>query len=405
MKSFLKYISAATVTLSFTCLYAEDVGTSQEISFPSGFETPAPKKPVEVAFSTFTGKVKGNKVRLRIQPDIESYVIQELQKDDLFLVVGDSGSFWAVEPPENVKAYVFSGFIFDGVVEGNRVNVRLEPDLEAPVIGHLQTGDKVHGAPSEINKKWYEITPPANTRFYIAKEYVDKVGGADFKAQYVKKQKTVDQLLESTNLLAKAELQKSYEHMDVERLQHTYNSIIQDYHDFPSYVEKAKEALTSLQDAYLQKKIAFLESKASKAPQESKKEQAKAAEEEVISLNDSEIGSLDRITDRMKIWEPVEEALFLSSAYLNHQKDIREFYEEQKQSAVTLTGIVEPYNGPIKGKPGSFILRSDDLPVAYIYSTLVNLDSYVGKRVSIVGSSRDNNNFAFPAYFVLSLEQ
>ena len=57
-----------------------------------------------------------------------------------------------------------------------------------------------------------------------------------------------------------------------------------------------------------------------------------------------------------------------------------------------------------EAKPGDFVLRDGDLPIGYLYSTQVNLDSLVGKRATLIVTPRPNNNFAFPAYYVLSVE-
>ncbi len=109
-------------------------------------------------------------------------------------------------------------------------------------------------------------------------------------------------------------------------------------------------------------------------------------------------------TDRMKLWEPLEENSYLSWATAHDDRSIDEFYEEQKQNSAVITGIIETYTAPIKRKPGDFILRDKDLPVAYLYSTHVNLADLVGKKVTLLASPRNNNNFAFPAYYVLSVE-
>ncbi|MEK7339256.1 MAG: hypothetical protein AABZ92_00910, partial [Verrucomicrobiota bacterium] len=58
----------------------------------------------------------------------------------------------------------------------------------------------------------------------------------------------------------------------------------------------------------------------------------------------------------------------------------------------------------VKNKPGDFILRDKDIPLAYVYSTVVNLQDLVGKRVSLIATPRPNNNFAFPSYFVLDVK-
>ncbi|MFI5334636.1 MAG: SH3 domain-containing protein, partial [Chlamydiales bacterium] len=358
--------------------------------------TPAPVKIAisEKAVSPFTGKVKGKKVRLRLKADMDSHVIRELEKNELVTVVGEKGDFWAVQAPTGIKAYVFRSFILDNVVEGNRVNVRLEPNTEAPVISHLNMGDKVQGVVCSANNKWLEIAAPERTHFYVAKEYLEKVGGPEIKLQAEKRRVNAEQLLEAANLLSKTELRKSLDEMDIDRVSHSYKTIISDYVDFPEYVEKAKELLASTQEAYVQKRLEMGESKGT----------SHALNRNVQKQDAPQDASLHQISDRMKMWEPMEEAMFLSWAHLNEEKTLEQFYEEQKLAAVPITGIVEAYTSPVKNKPGDFIIRDKDLPVAYVYSTKINLQSLVGKRVTLLGSPRASNNFAFPAFFVLSVE-
>jgi hypothetical protein len=85
---------------------------------------------------------------------------------------------------------------------------------------------------------------------------------------------------------------------------------------------------------------------------------------------------------------------------------MEEFYRQQARDAVSLHGIIEPYNRVIRNKPGDFVLvnQANHLPIAYLYSTQVNLQAKVGQAVSIQAIQRDNHNFAFPAFFVLSVE-
>src|SRR5690606_27647111 len=113
------------------------------------------------SFKPFTGKILANKVRVRSKPDLESHVIKQLSKGDLLLITGEEGEFWAVQPPSGTKAYVFRTYILDGVVEANRVNVRLEPHIDAPIIARLRTGERVKGNVCPMNHKWLEIEPPA----------------------------------------------------------------------------------------------------------------------------------------------------------------------------------------------------------------------------------------------------
>jgi hypothetical protein len=394
------------VAMSFCSLALADEGASASqaespVLAPSELTSPIAAEPAPVvvkehqpaaivaekSISPFTGKIKKNKVRLRAGADLDSRVVKELGKSDLLVVTGEKGDFYAVEPPQGIKAYVFRSFVLDGIVEGNRVNVRLEPSLDAPIISHLNSGDHIKGVISSLNNKWYEITPPSDTRFYVAKELVDYLGGPEVKAQFDKRKMAAQQLLDSAALLAKSEMQKPLKEMSLDRVKQSYETVINDYSDFSDLAEHAKEALASVQEEFLQKKLALADS-------------LKGSSEDSVAVKHDTLS----LTDRMKLWDPVEESLYLGWSSRNDDRPIDEFYEEQKQNALMITGIVEPYATPVKKKPGDFILRDKDLPIGYIYSTQINLADYVGKKVTVLVAPRSNNNFAFPAYYVLSVQ-
>jgi hypothetical protein len=360
---------------------------------PPAVMVPPPAPKVEVPFKPFTGRVKRSKVRLRLNANLESAIVKELHKSELLSVVGEKGGFWMVEPPLGVKTYVFRGLVLDNVVEANRVNIRIEPSLEGAVVGHLNVGDKVDGTVCAANSKWLEINPPAKTQFYVAKEYLEHAGGPEFKAQADKRRLQAEQLLGAATILSTAELRKPFEEIDSDKMARNYNAILSDYAEFPEYVEQAKEALASFQEAFIQKRIHFLETQ--------EEDVTVAAEHKGSQKKES---STESATDKMKLWEPIEEALYLSWARVNSDRDLKQFYEDQKLNAVAITGILEAYNAPVKNKPGDYILRDKDLPLSYVYSTQVNLQALVGKRVTLIGTQRPNNNFAFPAYFVLAAE-
>lgn len=377
--------------------FADDPLTPKDIQLSAQPEKKAPRKSptVKASFTPFTGKVIGDKVRMRLQPDTEGYIIREIPKNEMLTIIDQEGDYYCVEPPEAVKAYIFRSFVLDGVVEGNRVNVRLEPDLEAPVIGHLNSGDKVSGQVSNFNRKWLEIDPPSTTRFYIAKEFLEYVGGPELKAKIAERKEMVEQLLEGATLFAQSEIEKPFEEIEFEKIKQGFLTVVHDYSDFPAKTEKAKESLNGIQEQYLQKRIAYLEQKASLAsqssPSQEKSQKASASTPQVIEVS--------------KSWNSVEEGLYQSWAKATDgQKGIRDFYEDQKNVAASITGVLEPFKSHVKHKPGEFVVKNNNLPVAYVYSTQVNLGDYVGKQVTLIGAPRDNHSFAFPAYFVLEVE-
>lgn len=359
----------------------------------------APKKIAKLSeVQSFTGKVVGKGVRMRNQADVESHIITELAKDELVVVTGEKNDFYAVETPAETKAYIFRSFVLDGVVEGDRVNVRLSPDRDAPVIGHLNTGARVEGKVCENNNKWLEITPPTSTRFYVAKEFIEYAGNPEMKHLHDKRKATVAGLMESASLLVQAEMRKAFNEIDIKRLSHNFDVIISDYTDFPKQVDEAKGALSELKENYLQRKIAYLESRAAQMGNGGSVERHEVAE---VDYSGEEHVSA---TDRMRVWEPIEESLFLTWSAMHHAKSMDDFYEEGRLKSATVTGILEAYTEPVKNKPGDFVLKENDATVGYIYSTQVNLHELIGKQVSLIVNERPNNHFAYPAFYAIDVE-
>ena len=386
----------------------------------SGFAVAAPlnKAPQQVAvvkaFKPFTGKVAANKVRLRVKADLDSHIIRQMSKNDLLLIVAEEGEFFAVEPPKDTKAYVFRPYILDEVVEANRVNVRIEPHPDAPVIGQLEAGTRVQSHICPVNHKWLEIPTPAGTRFYVSKEFVTSAGGPEYIVTMEKRKAQVEDLLNAACMQAESECKKSYEEMSIFAVSEQLQSVIRSYSDFPAAVVQAKETLSHLKEAYLNKKIAFLEAKAELSPVAKEELIAKHKEETKDFLIDTaeqthpnfwtkRVHKKEGSSD-MHFWDTLEESLYLSWTAFHSGKKIEDFYAEQKANSVVLTGKLEAYTNPVKEKPGNYLLKGSDSPIAYVYSTHVDLEKYADKRVTIIASPRPNNHFAFPAYFVLAVE-
>ena len=348
-------------------------------------------------YKPFTAKVLGEGVRLRLAADVESSILKELDKHELLVVKGEVNDFYAVEAPTDMKVYIFRSFVLDNMVEGNRVNVRLQPELTAPVVGFLSTGDRVDGNISTKNHKWLEFSPPNNVHFFIAKEYLEKVGGPELKALRDEKVSNLAHLVESAKLFAQAEMLKSYSEIDFAQVTSNFTEIINDYTEFPKQIAETKSTLAKLQEDFLKKKIEYLENKAMILS----KNIELGGEATVASVEPSMLSSSK---DRMKIWEKVEEALYVSWTTKHMNKSIGDYYEQQKSSSRKISGIVEAYTDSVQRKPGNFIIRDRDLPRAYVYSTMVDLQKYVGQYVTLVVAERPNNNFAFDAYFALEIE-
>ncbi len=438
-----------------------------------GAQQPAAPIAAQSVFKSFTGKVSGKRVRMRIAPDMGAHVVRELTSSDLLLIEGESSDFYQVRPPKDIKAYVFRTFVLDNIVEGANVNVRLEPHLEAPVIAQLHTGDSVQGSVSPINSKWLEITPPASTHFFIAKDYISFAGDENYLATMEQRCLEVNHLLNSAYLIGQSELRKPFEQVDFDRVAKGFTKVIERYSDFPEQVAKAHQVLDSVKETYLQKKIAFLEARAQESTVATQAEitkyqeqlahlekqlkmgldesmrapgkdssagkaiatvpskatppagakqstttaqkaiEKKAAEQRlteqmadalspsIAGADEADVNLPWLVTEKMLAWQPLEESLYRTWARKHGERGISDFYVDESLNATTLTGVIEAYDQGVKNRPGNYILKQNNVPIAYLYSTKINLAEKIGHEVILEATPRSNNNFAFPAYYVL----
>lgn len=126
------------------------------------------------------GQTNGKRVRMRVAAQLDAPIISELDKDTPVEICGETEEFYAVRPPKSLKAYVFRTYVLDGKIEGERVNVRLEPSAGATIVTQLSSGTPIQGQISAENAKWLEIDLPASVRFFISKDYVQPID----KSQY-----------------------------------------------------------------------------------------------------------------------------------------------------------------------------------------------------------------------------
>ncbi len=375
-------------------------------------------------FKPFTGRVTGNKVRIRLQPNLDGPILRQTPKGELFVVVGETDDFYAVAPSKGTKGYVYRTLILDNVVEGNRVNVRQEPHLESAVVAQLSQGDRVEGLPFNANPKWLEIELPESAKFYISKEYIENAGDANYLAQQEQRQADLKKQLQEALAKVDEELETPYEKSSFEEIKKELNTIISQYNDFPEQQTQAKEALARLQDEYLHKKMRYLEQQ-SQLQAEALNNRSQQIEAQ-LTQRQQELEDLKNqqaqnqapqapasvplnlgtgVTPKMLMWNTAEERLFKAWQQNHPGATLNDFYDEQRMQAVWLKGTIEPYGRNVKNKPGDYMLvTAQRLPIAYLYSNMINLEDWVGHQVTIEASERPNNQFAFKAFYVLSVE-
>lgn len=376
-----------------------------------------PSKP----FASFTGKINKSKVRMRLQPSLDSPIIRELEQGDMIIVVDEDDEFYAVDAPEDVHAYIFRTYVLDGTVEGHNVNVRLEPTLDSPIIAQLNSGDTVRGRVSPVNSKWLEIDPPSTTRFFVSKDYIEKIGDSTFMAKMQKRRDAVNQLLDAAYKSSQASSQIPFNQINYDEIVAKYEKVIRNYPEFEQQVARAQDLLTNFKEDYTKRKISHLEAKSQEFAnnEELQKENSKLSQvlrkqqEQLITLK-SQLDSSPRtqqaadaepaIAAMVSEWLPNEEALF-KEWLVHNEGTLDDFYKEQAERSTSLRGTLEPYTRNVRNRPGDYVLLNHNrIPIAFIYSTRLNLQDYLGQEITVAGASRANNNFAYPAYFVLTIQ-
>ncbi len=392
----------------------------------------------QTVLEPFTGRITGNQVRVRLEPNVESPILREINQDELVVVTDANNDFYAIQPPTGTKAFVYRTYVIDDVVEGNRVNVRAAPDLESPIIAQLNKGDKVEGHVSPLNNKWLQIHLPASVRFYVAAEFVEKIGDANMVAKLEQRQRDASERIERANAECQDELCKPFPYINLEVATRSLRRVADEYSDMPEEQQKALRCIAAAQDNYMRKKIEHLEGEAKQATDtwhqrcqdlakqmEAQNAHLEALEKSLESRNSASLPptpesmapppasenavaaiSQDKITEAMSVWMPREADLFEAWLENNPGGSMEAFYAEQLDNSLQLRGKIQPYRRVVKNKPGNFVLmdQQDDIPIAFLYSTKVNLDRQIGKTVTLRAAPRPNNNFAFPAYFILSVD-
>jgi hypothetical protein len=364
----------------------------------------------EAPFRPFTAKVVKKKVRLRAKPELDAPIVRELVAGDLMVVDGEEGHFLRVRPPSDLKLYLFRTFVLDGAVEGSRVNVRLAPDLEAPIVTQLNTGDRVLGEVSSLHPKWMEIAPPEQVRFFVARDFVEEIGDEGYLARHEKRSEEVRELL-SLGDNGRNQLTEPFENISLEEILAPFQKVIAQFAEFKEDVTMAEAAIRDIQQEYLLKKVAYLEGKAvftlpsiiditAEAPQE-------ASNSDAVEIASTVPTAPVPQANPRSYWVEVEKKYFNKwRAEKNNLGSEEAFYLAQSKFAEPLRGIIQPYFRPVKHKPGDFVIVDPKTheTLAYIYATKYYLQDYLGQEVEFVGVKRPNNQFAYPAYYVLEIQ-
>ena len=117
------------------------------------------------------GTVQAEKLRMRSKPSTKFEVVGQLIKGDLVKVVEEKEGWLKIVAPEAVIGWMSNKFITDGVVTGDRINVRAGPSVAFNIFGKLNKGDEVKVL--EVKDKiWAKIQGNSKLHVWVSSTYV-----------------------------------------------------------------------------------------------------------------------------------------------------------------------------------------------------------------------------------------
>ncbi len=129
-----------------------------------------------------TVRVTGTSVRLRSDSNLQSHVVKVLTVGDLLRATGSKDGWICVQLPVDAPCWISASFVADlgngnGMVRGNRVNLRISPNTTHYPVG--QVSNKAvrlvldeSGKPRRIGD-WIQIIPPTEATAWIHGEFIE----------------------------------------------------------------------------------------------------------------------------------------------------------------------------------------------------------------------------------------
>ena len=346
----------------------------------------------------FTGKITGSKVRLRLQPSLDGAILSELNPGDLVIITGEIDDYYAIKPEKKWRGYLYRAYILDNIIEANNVNLRLEPNTNAPVLAQFNQGEKIFGTICPQNNKWLEVDLPESVEFYVAKNYVLNIGDVALYHKIQSRRQQLAKRLTSLQENIQTEMQKPFREIQLVPFINDLKTIIAQNQDLADFTLQAENMIKALQEKYveLSQKIPQADTTTTESHIAQTDEQPTQPKEPLFSRRLASF-SLERQEVSL-----VEQAIAEGRAVTKE-----DFYLNEQKTAQEQTGQLIPYERMAKNRPGDFMLvdQKTKVPVAYLYSCNVDLNQFIGQTIRLIVSPRPNHHFALPAYFVHNVRE
>jgi len=306
-------------------------------------EETRPSFPVEAT-------VTADSVNIRKGPGTGFRVVTKVYKGTKLEVVSSRDDWYEVKLPAMPNAWMIGKYIEKqpdgtGIVTGSGVHIRAGNSTDYDILGQLDKGDKVRIL--DESEGWYKIEPVITTGFIFGR-YLEFGGKAPViaeeptKAPAVSAQPELEAKFQKAEAAFSEELKKPLEEWDFGTIAKTYEEVAEKSSD-PMRRVVARRRLQSIEAARLAQSIAG---------------RRKAAEE--------------AFQKRIKELEE------------KYAKEVAQIEKRLTPGRYLSRGVIEPLAIDF-AKPATHKLLKDGKIDYLVYSSVYNLDDYVGKNVGILG--------------------
>jgi SH3-like domain-containing protein len=311
----------------------------------------------EEAVQPRTGEINAHEVNIRAGAHLNYEILTQLDKGDLVLVTGTRGDWTRIAMPPGVLAWVSSKFVAeDGLVEAENVNVRSGPSLKHNLLCQLDRDQQV--VVVKESGEWYGIMPPDDAWAWVHSNLVDDKGEAALYTAWAPRKAKCMALLAAADDFRSKQLHQAEADIDFDAILANYQRLEKDYADMP-------EART-------------------------------------VKM---------RIREVERIRRDVEERLGnLAAAGTTTQEDTTSETTEQGEQPdepevkyLKATGVLREISKE-STKKGLYRVTRDDRWICIVKSETIDLGTYAGKTVEVIGTEAPSEGWSLRTVDVLRVK-
>lgn len=129
------------------------------------------------AFDSFLGQISSDGINVRADSTTSSDIVCVLNRGDKVLVVAEKYDWCRIVMPKACPSFIKKDFVLSiddksGKVSASRVNVRMKPDESSVILGKADNGEIINIIGE--SGSWYRIEPINNSFAWVNKKFVQK---------------------------------------------------------------------------------------------------------------------------------------------------------------------------------------------------------------------------------------